>query len=71
MTRQQRMLQRTYFEKLCFLRDLYARRGPYDSASCTTVEDAVRAAEAILAATERPGHDEREALSGSLGGPTA
>lgn len=49
MTRQQRTIHRSQFEKLCFLRMLYRRRGTYDSVSCISVDDVIQAAEALLA----------------------
>ena len=54
MTRHQRAIHRSRFEKLCFLRTLYNLRGTYDSVSCISVEAAIQAAEILLAAVPAP-----------------
>lgn len=41
---------RHLFERLCFYRALYARRGPQDRTGVVTIAEAIRSASAALAA---------------------
>jgi len=71
MTRHQRAIHRSQFERLCFLRTLYSLRGAYDSVSCISVEAAIQAAEASLAQVDSPASVETNQPAGSVEQPTA